>query len=170
MTAILTSITMTTVSAQMMQLKGIQFYDQSGNWSMLNKESGDHYTTTYTSENGTEGVLHINKYKTKKVDDTETIVQSAFDSHVSDQAWVNKKERPLTNSELQGTEGLEMTAYAYEAKEGDKNIWTEVWLVENTESGLTFIFTALATNTSSGISEPLKSDLLMMLGTIDIID
>lgn len=156
-------------SGQLMQIKGLEFYDQSGDWTMLDKVSGSTFVSTNTSENGTEGKIFIDIYKSSKVESDEAILKAAFNNHVSSEAWGSQKPRSLTNSELQGTDGLEITAYAYSRSGDDPRIWTEVWLVHHKDKGRTFVFTAVCTNEGSGISEPLKEDLKMMLGTIRVI-
>lgn len=156
-------------SAQMMQIKGLEFYDQSGDWTMLDKVSGSTFVSTKTSENGTDGKIFVDVYKSSKVESDEAILKDAFNNHVSSEAWGSQQSRSLTNSELQGTEGLDITAYTYSRSGDDPRVWTEVWLVHHADDGRTYVFTAVCTNEGAGISEPLKEDLKMMLGTIRVI-
>ena len=156
-------------TAQLVQVKDLEFLDQAGDWTALDKTSGSSYQITKDSENGTEGVFYIDIYKTKKLESDASAIKTAFDTHVSDQAFDSKSNRTLTDLEEQGTDGLEITAYQYDENESGLRIWAEVWLFTHEDSGKTYVFTGVLKNTKSGVSEPLKSDLKMMLGTVRVI-
>lgn len=152
---------------QLVQYKGLQFYQQTEGWDGPVKLSVNSEQMTKSGPNKSEGIIHYSVHKSKKIESTEALAKEAIETQIG-AIWDKVKPYKIDKLEINYKEELDFSAYSSETKLDGVEYWVKVYVVEYKEKGLVFVYTAICKSPNYP-DRGLIKDLEMMLGTISVI-
>lgn len=167
---LLTFIALSNLQAQMVQFKGLEFYQKDNRWSELEKDDYKRFKTSHSELSETFLVIDI--YNKEKIENKgEYYAEIACTRHLG-VGLTSEMQVDKLDDFTEVPEGLKFLRYKVKTEKYGQKIWGKIWAVEYPKKNTLFIFTAVYKDMDEDDYGTITKDAIealdMMLKTIRI--
>ncbi len=158
------------LQAQMVQFKGLEFYQKDNRWSELEKDDYKRFKTSHSELS--ETFLVIDTYNKENIENKgEYYAKIACTRHLGP-GLTSEMQVDKLDDFTEVPEGLKFLRYKVKTEKDGQKIWGKIWAVEYPKKNSLFIFTAVYKDTDEDDYGTITKDAIealdMMLKTIRI--